>query len=117
MTPAAVHESVEVSGLVKALDVPIEHYTESNLGRILIKIDHYSTLGAREAFDKGKRSSVCSACFRAVLTFLQDYLLRLGILDGPQGLTLSITDAVNKFFKYAKLSELHKQAKASDRSR
>jgi glycosyltransferase involved in cell wall biosynthesis len=117
MTPTAVHESVEVSGRVKALDVPIEHYTESDLGRILIKIDHYSTLGAREAFDRGKRSSVCSACFRASLTFLQDYFLRLGILDGPQGLTLSITDAVNKFFKYAKLSELNKQAKASGRDR
>jgi len=117
MTPAAVHESVEVAGRVEALAVPIEHYTESDLGRILIKIDHYSTLGAREAFDKGKRSSVCSAFFRAVLTFLQDYLLRLGILDGPQGLTLSLTDAINKFFKYAKLSELHKQVKVSGRNR
>jgi hypothetical protein len=113
MTPAAVHESVEVTGRVEALDVPIEHYTESDLSRILIKIDHYSTLGAREAFDQGKKSSVSSAFFRAALTFLQDYLLRLGILDGSQGLTLSITDAVNKFFKYAKLSELRKQAKPS----
>jgi len=117
MSTAAVHESVEVTGRVEGLGVPIEHYTESDLGRILIKIDHYSTLGAREAFDKGTKSSVCSAFFRGALTFLQDYLLRLGILDGSQGLTLSITDAVNKFFKYAKLSELHKQARVSDRSR
>jgi len=80
MTPAAVHESVEVTGRVEALDVPIEHYTESDLSRILIKIDHYSTLGAREAFDQGKKSSVSSAFFRAALTFLQDYLLRLGSL-------------------------------------
>ena len=115
MTSSAVHESVEISGLVKALDVPIEHFTESDLSRILIKIDHYSTLGAQEAFDEGRKSSVCSAFFRAVFTFLQCYFLRLGILDGPQGLTLSITDAVNKFFKYAKLSELHKQDKSSDR--
>lgn len=117
MTPAAVHESVEVTGRVDALHVPIDHYTESDLGRILVKIDHYSTLGAREAFDQGKKSSVCSAFLRAALTFLQDYLLRLGVLDGPQGLTLSVTDAVNKFFKYAKLSELCKQAKTPDESR
>ena len=115
MTSATVHESVEVNGHVEALDVPIEHFTESDLSRILIKIDHYSTLGAQEAFDEGRKSSVCSAFFRAVFTFLQCYFLRLGILDGPQGLTLSITDAVNKFFKYAKLSELHKQDKSSDR--
>ena len=115
MTSSAVHESVEVNGHVEALDVPIEHFTESDLSRILIKIDHYSTLGAQEAFDEGRESSVCSAFFRAVFTFLQCYFLRLGILDGPQGLTLSITDAVNKFFKYTKLSELHKQAHLSDR--
>jgi hypothetical protein len=30
----------------------------------------------------------------------------LGLLDGKQGLTLAVTDSVNKFFKYAKLSEL-----------
>ena len=116
MSTAAVHESVEVTGAVEALDVPIEHYTESDLGRILIKIDHYSTLGAREAFGEGKKSSVYSAFFRATVTFLQNYFLKRGILDGPQGLTLSITDAVNKFFKYAKLSELRKQTKVSDRN-
>ena len=117
MTSAAVHESVEVTGRIEAIHVPIDHYTESDLGKILIKIDHYSTLGAREAFDQGKRSSVFGACGRAALTFLQDYLLRLGILDGSQGITLSVTDAVNKFFKYAKLSELHKRVKTPDRNR
>jgi len=115
MTPVAVHESVEVNGHVEALNVPIEHFTESDLSRILIKIDHYSTLGAREAFDSGKRATIWSASFRAVLAFLQSYFLKLGVLDGAQGLTLSITESVNKFFKYAKLSELHKQAKLSDR--
>jgi hypothetical protein len=27
-------------------------------------------------------------------------------MDGRQGLTLAVTDSVNKYFKYAKLSEL-----------
>ena len=117
MTPAAVHESVEVDGVVEDLDSPIEHYTESDLSKILIKIDHYSTLGAREAFESGKRSSIYGACSRGALTFLQNYFLRLGFLDGYQGLTLSVTDAVNKFFKYAKLNALHKQARSSERNR
>ena len=45
---------------------------------------------------------------RALFTFVQDYFIRLGILDGMPGLTLAVTDSVNKFFKYAKLSELVK---------
>ena len=106
MTKAAVHEAVEVQGQIKNLDTPIEHYTESDLSKILLKIDRYSTLGAHEAFAAGKRSSPQAAFFRALFTFLQDYFLRGGLLDGKQGLTLAVTDSVNKYFKYAKLSQL-----------
>jgi glycosyltransferase involved in cell wall biosynthesis len=114
MTEAKVHEAVVVEGVVKPLDVPIEHRTESDLGRILRKIDRYSTLGAQEAFAAGRRSTVLGAALRAKLTFLQGYLLRGGFLDGAPGLTLAVTDAVNKFFKYAKLAELGRQERAKD---
>jgi glycosyltransferase involved in cell wall biosynthesis len=106
MTPSAVHEAVEVQGVVGKLNIPIEHFTESNLSKVLQKIDKYSTLGAEEAFSTGGKSSPCGAFARAFFTFIQDYFLKLGILDGKQGLTLAVTDSVNKFFKYAKLSEL-----------
>lgn len=91
MTPAAVHESVEVNGTVKALEAPMEHFTESDLSRILIKIDHYSTLGAQEAFSEDRKATIWSASFRAALAFFQSYFLKLGVLDGAQGFTLSIT--------------------------
>jgi len=112
MTEAPVHEAVEVTGEVEALQAPIEHYTEGRLSEILKKIDRYSTLAAEEAFREGRRSSVWGALARAEITFLQNYVLRRGFLDGRQGLVLSVTDAVNKFFKYAKLSELNRLAQA-----
>jgi glycosyltransferase involved in cell wall biosynthesis len=108
MTAAIVHESVEVQGAVGALDAAIEHYTESRLEKIIQKIDKYSTLGAEAAFRVGKKSSAGGAFLRAFFTFVQDYFFRLGILDGMPGLTLAVTDSVNKFFKYAKLNELVK---------
>jgi glycosyltransferase involved in cell wall biosynthesis len=111
MTQAKVHESVEVDGHVEPLTYPIEHYTESRLSQILIKIDQYSTFGAEEAFNDGKTASIWSAVFRAKLAFLHNYVLRLGFLDGSQGFTLAVTDAVNKFFKYAKLAELSRQSR------
>ena len=106
MSVSPVHEAIEVKGEIASIQVPIEHFTESRLSKILLKIDRYSTLGAQEAFRSGKRSSTPSACLRAVLTFFQDYVLRLGCLDGSPGLTLAMTDSVNKFFKYAKLAEI-----------
>jgi glycosyltransferase involved in cell wall biosynthesis len=108
MTKATVHEAVEIEGLVRFLDTPIEHFVESRLSRIIQKIDKYSTLGAQEAFKEGKKATVLSSFGRAFLTFIQDYFLRFGILDGRPGLTLAVTDSVNKFFKYAKLNELHR---------
>jgi glycosyltransferase involved in cell wall biosynthesis len=109
MSKAAVHEAVEVSGPVVDLDVPLIHLTESRLSAILIKIDRYSTLGAQEAFAAGRRATVGYAFLRSGLVFFQNYFLRLGMLDGFPGLTLAVTDSVNKFFKYAKLSELERK--------
>jgi len=117
MTQAPVHEAVEVTGAVEALEAPIEHYTEGRLSEILKKIDRYSTLAAEEAFREGRRSSVWGALARAEITFLQNYVLRRGFLDGRQGLVLSVTDAVNKFFKYAKLSELNRRKEGSEEER
>jgi glycosyltransferase involved in cell wall biosynthesis len=108
MSEAVVHESVEVQGIIGDLNAVIEHYTESRLSKIIQKIDKYSTLGAETAFKEGKKSSTGGAILRAFFTFIQDYFFRLGILDGMPGLTLAVTDSVNKFFKYAKLSELTK---------
>lgn len=106
MTDAMVHESLVVDGFVEALVYPIEHFTESDLSKILQKIDYYSTLGAEEAFKEGKTSSVWSAALRANFAFFYNYIVRGGFLDGHQGLILACTDAINKFFKYAKLAEM-----------
>ena len=110
MTAATVHEAIEIDGPIEALDVPIEHFTESRLSNILLKIDQYSTLGAEEAFREGRTASIWSAAVRAKLAFFQNYCLRLGCLDGSQGFTLALTDAINKFFKYAKLAEMTREA-------
>jgi len=112
VTAAMVHEAVEVKGAVIALESPLEHFTESRLSNLLLKIDNYSTLGAVTAFAEGRKATIWSAALRALLAFSQDYFLRLGILDGAQGFTLAITDGVNKFFKYAKLNELNRRHKS-----
>ena len=116
MTPAMVHEAVVIDGTVEALSAPIEHFTESSLSRVLLKINRYSTAAAQVAFAEDKTSSLVFALLRAEFTFFQDYVLRLGFLDGAPGFTIAVLDSINKFFKYAKLNELHRQATAGRRS-
>ncbi len=110
MSDDEVHEEVLVKGKIKDLNCPIEHYTEDRFSKILQKIDQYSSLGAERAYREGKRCSIWEAALRAELSFYQNYFLRLGFLDGHQGFTLSITDAINKFSKYAKLSQMSKRS-------
>ncbi len=113
MSDVRVHESVVINGIIVELDVPIVHITESNLSKLLLKIDRYSSLAAIEAYQNGKRATIWEAALRAKMTFFHNYILRLGLLDKSQGLTLAITDAINKFFKYAKLSEMTRQERAA----
>ena len=110
MSNANVHEAVEVEGRIENLTCCIEHFTETDLKKILLKIDQYSTLGAEQSFAAGKRSSILGAFSRAGIAFLQNYALRLGFLDGSPGLILATTDSINKFFKYAKLWQLSRTA-------
>jgi len=117
VTDDMVHEAVTVAGPVKKLDEAIIHMTESDLGRILTKIDHYSSLGARQAYERGKRATVGGAALRAVITFFHNFLIRGGCCEGRQGLLLSATDAANKFFKYAKLAEWEREHPRTETTR
>jgi hypothetical protein len=40
------------------------------------------------------------------VTFLRTYVLKLGLLDGFEGLEIAVADALTTFAKYAKLREL-----------
>jgi len=106
-----VHEGVEVSGRVIALNCPILHYTEDRLEEILKKINLYSSLAAQEYFARGCKSTILGAVIRAKLAFLKTYFIQGGILDGREGLTIALTEGVHKFFKYAKLAELWERKK------
>jgi len=54
MTEAFVHESVVVKGMVGTLDVPIEHFTESSLSKIIQKIDKFFKYAKLSELGKNK---------------------------------------------------------------
>lgn len=51
----AVHERFECAGPVGRLNAPIEHRTHRSVSDLVRKIDHYSTLEARELAARGAR--------------------------------------------------------------
>lgn len=110
MSSNIVHEALEVDGAVGEIQNPIVHYTNRNLHQTIDKINHYSTAGAEELLRAGKRATLAKAVLRSGWAFFYNYIFRLGFLDRSEGFIIAVCDAVNKFYKYAKLREMQDRA-------
>ena len=92
---------------------PLVHYAYPTLSYYLEHMNSYSSLGARAALAKGHGDfSVASILARPVLTFAYNYFIRLGFLDGREGLLLHLYHSAYVSWKYAKAWELERKPKA-----
>ena len=100
-----LHASIEVDGDVNGLRHFYYHYTYEDIGDQLRTLDKYSTIGASDLEERGRRCSLVRLIGNPVLGFVRDYVLRLGFLDGMPGLVIAANNAFATFNKYAKLRE------------
>lgn len=97
-----VHESVKVAGTVGHLRSNILHYTCESLSEHVRTVDRYTTLAAQEVAARGERIGWPRLIFEPGWTFVQTYVLKLGFLDGLEGLMIANMAAMYTFLKYAK---------------
>jgi glycosyltransferase involved in cell wall biosynthesis len=98
-----VHERLLPDGSVAKLKNHFLHYSFKDFSQVLKKVDAYSTASAEQAYPKGKRSSVSKAIGHGLWAFIRTYFLRLGFLDGSQGLALAISNAEGSYYRYLKI--------------
>jgi glycosyltransferase involved in cell wall biosynthesis len=98
-----VHERVVSDQKVVALQNHLLHYSYLNFSQVLSKVDAYSSASAKQAYARGKRSSVAAALGHGAWAFFRTYVIRRGFLDGPHGLALAISNAETSYYKYLKL--------------
>ena len=98
-----VHERVVTIQPVIALQNHLLHYSYLNFSQVLSKVDAYSTASAKQAYARGKRSSVAGALGHGAWAFFRTYVIRRGFLDGAHGLALAISNAETSYYKYLKL--------------
>jgi glycosyltransferase involved in cell wall biosynthesis len=101
-----VHERLVFDGACARLHAPLLHDTHRSIEQALAKMNRYTSLGAQEAWNRGRRGGLLGAIARAVWAFIRTYALRRGFLDGREGLLLAIMVAENTLYKHAKLAEL-----------
>jgi glycosyltransferase involved in cell wall biosynthesis len=104
----AVHEDVRVEGPSKLIPRgALIHHSYPRLSDYIEHMNRYSSLGAEMVVAKGKvRFSFTNIVLRPLFTFIYNYFLRLGFLDGREGLLLHLYHAVYVSWKYAKAWEL-----------
>jgi glycosyltransferase involved in cell wall biosynthesis len=106
---AIVHEKVVTNGPVAYLKGELLHYSYPNLEHYLIKFNRYTTMGAEEAFLKGRRAGLMDIVIKPAASFVKHYLLKQGYRDGVEGFVLSSLSSMSVMVKYAKLRQLWKE--------
>ncbi len=79
------------------------HYSFNSISDYLNMTERYTTLSAQEALQKGKNVSLLKLILGPKFKFIQDYIIRLGFLDGYAGYVAYRLAANMAFVKYSKI--------------
>ena len=101
------HPTIRVNGPTGRLSHALLHNAYPTLRGYIDHMNSYSSMGAEVAVAQGhRRFSFTNLVIRPLLTFVYNYFLRLGFLDGREGLLLHLYHSVYVSWKYAKAWEL-----------
>jgi glycosyltransferase involved in cell wall biosynthesis len=101
------HPTIKVNGPTATLKHALLHNAYPTLRGYIEHMNSYSSSGAEVAVENGHRAfNLINIVLRPKLTFLYNYIFRLGFLDGREGLLLHMYHAVYVSWKYAKAWEI-----------
>ena len=103
-----VHEMPIIKGESAILKNKMLHYSYKSSEDYKNKMKHYAKLKALELFKKGKKPSIFHFIFRPTYKFLINYIIRLGFLDGKEGIQLCYLNAYGVYYRYCELKRLNK---------
>lgn len=95
--------------IVVKTEAVICHRTAPDIATYRAKIKKYAVLMADKYFMQGKKISPVKLYLSPLFNFLQNYFLRLGLLDGKAGFEIAVAHAGYTFHKYRLLSALYKK--------
>ena len=103
-----VHEKWQVKGETAVLKNSLTHHRNLTIARFLERINFYSTLRAKELFNKGHKTNIFFISLYPKAKFIQNYFFRLGFLDGIRGFVFAMMMSLHSFMVRAKLWVMQK---------
>ena len=107
-----IHESVQMNegAKVEKLSGDILHHTVENASHHHRMIGmRYAPLAAQQMFERGRKTSAFKVATVGTTTFLQNYILKRGLLDGFAGFCIARFAAHHAFLKHLLLWEMQNQ--------
>ena len=104
-----VHETLEVVGKSENLKNTLPHHTYKSIDDYTSKAHRYSALQAEMLYKKGKKPNYYHFLFRPFYRFLNQFIFRLGFLDGKEGFVLAYISAFSVFKRYVNLWLLYRK--------
>ena len=104
------HDQVFVNSSKKIgkLKGDILHLTYQSYSEFNQKVESFSSISAESYYKLGKRSNLFKIIWNPSWAFFKSYILRLGFLDGKNGLFICYQTGKRTFLKYAKLWKIQK---------
>ena len=104
-----VHEVWDIKGNINKLKNPLLHYPHQTLDDFIDHVNFHSTLHAEALKKEGVKPSLWRIIFYPKAKFIQNYIFRLGFLDGTQGIIVALMMSFHSFLARAKLYFLWKK--------
>ena len=101
-----IHEKLLPTHPIKQTKNFLLHNSFKTHEEVLAKMNSYSTLTAELKLSKGKNGGLFKAITHGLWSFIRSYILKLGFLDGKQGLMLAISFAEGSYYRYVKMLQL-----------
>lgn len=102
------HAEVRVAtGRIGKLRAKFEHFSFPSYDHYLRKLDRYTYWDAHQKHAAGIKPNYLRLYFSGPLRFLQQYIIRLGCLDGCAGFQIAALTGYYSFLKQARLWEFH----------
>jgi glycosyltransferase involved in cell wall biosynthesis len=115
--PQDIHADITALATCGYLKNAIIHQTAEDLEEYLRKVNRYTTVLARQAYEKGGRitaKNMFSRIFLLPLAYvLQKFVLKNGFIDGYYGLLIAFLTGLTVFLMQVKLWELQRKRERS----
>jgi len=104
-----VHEVWDINGKTSTLKFEMSHFPHPTVSTFLQDINYYSDLNARQFYEEGVRFSPWQIAGYPLAKFINNYFIKLGVLDGTVGFIHAVIMSFHSFMTRGKLWQLHNQ--------